>query len=95
MNNPFLHIKKILILYQVDLPDSFLEATSVLVITENKQELNDWLDFEKANSELDDKYRLGYVAFSRAREMLSICCLENIDIQLTDKLKNMNVTIYQ
>ena len=70
-----------------------LEATSVLVITENNQELNDWLDFEKSNSELDDKYRLGYVAFSRARDMLCISCLGNVDSSLIEKLENLNVHI--
>lgn len=68
-----------------------LEATSVLVVAENNQELADWLDFEKANLELDDKYRLGYVAFSRARDMLVIACLEKINATNKAKLESLNV----
>lgn len=70
-----------------------LEATSVLVIAENNQELSDWLDFEKANTELDDKYRLGYVAFSRARDMLVIACLEKINEVNKQKLIKLGVEI--
>ena len=68
-----------------------LEATSVLVVAENNQELSDWLNFEKANLELDDKYRLGYVAFSRARDMLVIACLEGINEENKQKLTNLGV----
>lgn len=68
-----------------------LEATSVLVVAENNQELSDWLNFEKANSELDDKYRLGYVAFSRARDMLVIACLEKINEENKNILTNIEV----
>lgn len=71
-----------------------LEATSVLVVSANNEELRDWLDFEKANTELDDKYRLGYVAFSRARDMLSITCLEEIDQENKEKLKSLGVEFY-
>lgn len=70
-----------------------LEATSVLVIAENNQDLSDWLNFEKANSELDDKYRLGYVAFSRARDMLVIACLEEINEANNQKLTNLGVKL--
>ncbi|MGF1533617.1 MAG: UvrD-helicase domain-containing protein [Bernardetiaceae bacterium] len=68
-----------------------LEATSVLVVAENNQELSDWLNFEKANSELDDKYRLGYVAFSRARDMLVIACLQEVNDTNKKKLESLNV----
>ncbi|MEW6195407.1 MAG: UvrD-helicase domain-containing protein [Bacteroidota bacterium] len=68
-----------------------LEATSVLVIAYSQNELKKWLDFEKANSEMDDDYRLGYVAFSRARDMLCIACLEKIDEELKQKLKALDI----
>lgn len=68
-----------------------LEATSVLVITETNQELSDWLNFEKANTELDDKYRFGYVAFSRARDMLVIACLEQINSSNKRKLNELGI----
>ena len=31
-------------------------------------------------SDKDEDYRLGYVAFSRAKKVLIICCLEKIDL---------------
>jgi len=68
-----------------------LEATSVLVIAKDNQELSDWLNFEEANNHLDDKYRLGYVAFSRARDMLVIACLEGINELNKQLLLNMGV----
>jgi DNA helicase-2/ATP-dependent DNA helicase PcrA len=70
-----------------------LEASSVLVIATDNQELTDWLDFEKANNELDDKYRLGYVAFSRAREMLCIASFGKISDDLYNKINNLNLKI--
>ncbi|MBP6664776.1 MAG: ATP-binding domain-containing protein, partial [Chitinophagales bacterium] len=66
-----------------------LEATSVLVIAKDNKELSEWLNFEKANSELDDTYRLGYVAFSRARDMLVIACLEEINEANKQNLTNL------
>jgi len=71
-----------------------LESTSVLVIAYSKKELKKWLDFEKANIELDDDYRLGYVAFSRARDMLCIACLEKIDDDLKQKLISLNIVCH-
>jgi DNA helicase-2/ATP-dependent DNA helicase PcrA len=68
-----------------------LEATSVLVIAYSNNELKKWLDFEAANNELDDDFRLGYVAFSRARDMLCIACLEQISQDLVKKLKSLNI----
>lgn len=70
-----------------------LEATSVLVVAENNQELSDWLNFEEANQNLEDKYRLGYVAFSRARDMLVIACLEKINEVNKLKLSNLGVKL--
>lgn len=68
-----------------------LEATSVLVIAKDNKELSEWLDFGKANSELDDTYRLGYVAFSRARDMLVIACLEKINKTNKEQLLKLGV----
>jgi DNA helicase II / ATP-dependent DNA helicase PcrA len=70
-----------------------LESTSVLVIADSNQQLKTWLDFEKANTELDDEHRLGYVAFSRARDMLCIACFEPIDTDLKEKIKRINASI--
>ena len=71
-----------------------LEATAVLVIAYSNNELEKWLDFEAANKELDDGYRLGYVAFSRARDLLCIACLENINDKNQNKLEAQGVVFY-
>jgi len=71
-----------------------LEATSVLVIAYSQNELIKWLDFEKANTELDDDYRLGYVAYSRARDLLCIACLEDIDNETENKLIDLGFKLF-
>lgn len=71
-----------------------LEATSVLTIAYSNNELKKWLDFKAANTKLDDDYRLGYVAFSRARDMLCIASLGNITQDIKDKLKFLNIIFY-
>ncbi|MBE9480586.1 MAG: hypothetical protein IMY69_02700 [Bacteroidetes bacterium] len=71
-----------------------LEATSVLAIAYSKNELDKWLNFQEANINLDDDYRLGYVAFSRARDMLCISCLEEISDEITNKLESLNIVFY-
>lgn len=68
-----------------------LEATSVLAITYSNNELKKWLNFQEANNNLDDDYRLGYVAFSRARDMLCISCLEEIAPEIKIKLESLNI----
>lgn len=71
-----------------------LEATSVLVIAYSNHELDKWLDFQKANEDLDDDYRLGYVAFSRARDMLCIACLENVSNETKEKMNSLGIVTY-
>jgi DNA helicase-2/ATP-dependent DNA helicase PcrA len=39
---------------------------------------------EDMKSETDEDYRLGYVAFTRARKVLILCCLKEIDIAKID-----------
>ena len=68
-----------------------LEATSVLAIAYSNNELEKWLNFQEANNNLDDDYRLGYVAFSRARDMLCISCLEEIAPEIKIKLESLNI----
>ena len=58
-----------------------LEADCVLVVAQNVKQLMKWLHMTKTNMREDDEeYRLGYVAFSRARKVLAIAVLEEIDI---------------
>ena len=71
-----------------------LEATSVLAIAYSKKELEKWLNFQEANNNLDDDYRLGYVAFSRARDMLCISCLEEIAPATKIELESLNIVFW-
>ncbi|MFC7772552.1 UvrD-helicase domain-containing protein [Flavobacterium sp. GCM10027622] len=70
-----------------------LEATNVLVISKTNKQLLKWLDFKNVVHDTDDDYRLGYVAFSRAREILCITSLEKPDKTVIDKLKSLNIQI--
>lgn len=56
-----------------------LEAESVLVVFKTNKELEKLL-VEKSlmRSASTDDLRLGYVAFTRAKRLLGICCLENL-----------------
>lgn len=65
-----------------------LEAEAVLVIAKTKNELLRWLETDEAvrASDSEDVCRLGFVAFSRAKRMLCIACLEDasaLNINLT------------
>lgn len=63
-----------------------LEADCVLVVAENEKQLFKWLNMTKTDmrNERDEDYRLGYVAFSRARKVLAVAVLEEIDISVFD-----------
>lgn len=63
-----------------------LEADGVLVVAENEKQLFKWLNMTKTDmrNESDEDYRLGYVAFSRARKVLAVAVLEKIDILAFD-----------
>ncbi len=69
-----------------------LEATSVLVCAETSNQLEKWLEDngEKLRT-LDDDYRLGYVAFSRARKFLCIACLSTISKDLESKIREFKI----
>ncbi|HRH43312.1 MAG TPA: UvrD-helicase domain-containing protein [Pyrinomonadaceae bacterium] len=69
-----------------------LEATCVLVCAKSAKELEKWLDYEKAE-ENDDDYRLGYVAFSRARNFLCISCLEKPSLKTQKMIQELNFKI--
>lgn len=63
-----------------------LEADCVLVVAENVKQLFKWLNMTKTDmrNENDEDYRLGFVAFSRARKVLAVAVLENMDISVFD-----------
>jgi len=68
-----------------------LEATNVLVIAKTKNELKTWLEFNECKNSTNDNHRLGYVAFSRARELLCIACLDEVDSALAEKIKSLKI----
>lgn len=70
-----------------------LEATSVLAIAYSANELMKWLNFNSASNDLDDDFRLGYVAFSRARDLLCISCLEKVSEPIKEKLRDLDIQI--
>jgi DNA helicase-2/ATP-dependent DNA helicase PcrA len=66
-----------------------LEATCVLVIASSLTVLKKWIETDVSNQ--NKISRLGYVAFSRARKLLCIACLEKLDEPIKQKLDNLNV----
>lgn len=69
-----------------------LEATCVLVYTHTANQLEKWLDYEKVDNN-DDGYRLGYVAFSRARKVLCVACREKPNDSTLEKMENLGIQI--
>jgi DNA helicase-2/ATP-dependent DNA helicase PcrA len=63
-----------------------IEADCVLVLASSESQLFKWLEMngEDMKSETDEDYRLGYVALTRARKVLILCCLKEIDIVKID-----------
>lgn len=64
-----------------------LEADGVLVIAENRKQFFKWLNMRSKDlkNEKDEEYRLGYVAYSRAKKVLALACLEKIDFAEMNK----------
>ncbi|MFO0590973.1 MAG: UvrD-helicase domain-containing protein [Polyangiaceae bacterium] len=72
-----------------------LEATAVLVLAASLVELNKWLTTDRALRDADkrDDCRLGYVAFSRAKELLCIGCRQALDEATRRRLEYLGVTL--
>ena len=72
-----------------------LEASGVLVIAKTKSELMKWLevDFNERAKDKQDLCRLGFVAFSRAKDFLCLSCLQSIDSEVKTKLAQLNIEI--
>jgi DNA helicase-2/ATP-dependent DNA helicase PcrA len=80
-----------------------LEANCVLVVAKNNHELSLWLETDHSNrtaiqfsvkkkiKAFDDHCRLGFVAFSRAKQALYIGCLETINSNNKIKLDSLEV----
>ena len=70
-----------------------LQADAVLVVAQSITELKKWLQTDRSCRLKDkqDKCRLGYVAFTRPREMLCIACLKELDTELIHMLRDLGV----
>lgn len=78
-----------------------LESEAVLAIAKTEEELLLWIETDqtvrdaKRTNETTDYPRLGYVAFSRAKQLLCIACLENISTETKTKLTELDVEIIE
>lgn len=72
-----------------------LEADAVLVVAKTNNDITKWLvrDRDERMADKQDKCRLGYVAFSRARECLAIGCLQELSAENETALKGLGVTV--
>ncbi len=66
-----------------------LEASCVLLIVNSNTMLKSFIETDR--SVQNQNSNLGYVAFSRAKDLLCIMCLEDIDEELREKLVSMHV----
>ncbi len=72
-----------------------LEATAVLALAEKRNRLLKWIETDhtvRANDKVDE-CRVGFVAFSRARNFLTIACLDKLKDADIVKLKQLGVRI--
>jgi DNA helicase-2/ATP-dependent DNA helicase PcrA len=76
-----------------------LEAEAVLVIAKTEEELLLWIEKDRTiretyrNKESTDYPRLGYVAFSRAKKLLCIACLQQVSTGTLAKLIALDVEL--
>lgn len=72
-----------------------LQADAVLVVAKGLGELKKWLITDRSEREADrsDACRLGYVAFTRARELVCIACLKEIDQELQSRLSSLGISV--
>ena len=76
-----------------------LESKAVLAIAKTEAELLLWLETDttrrdkKRTNEMTDYPRLGYVAFSRAKEFLCIACLEPIKEKTKELIAEFNIEL--
>ena len=71
-----------------------LEADTVLVLAKTNKELTNWLILNKDEriSNKDDSCRIGYVAFTRAKILLCISCLEKVSDENRKTLEGLSVS---
>lgn len=70
-----------------------LEADAALVVAKGVAELRKWLQTDRSVRVADkqDKCRLGYVAFTRPREMLCIACQKELDGESLQVLQTLGI----
>ena len=70
-----------------------LEADAVLVVAKTENELKKWLttNEEERRKDTSDRCRIGFVGFSRAKQILCIACKRQISDALKDKLRTLGV----
>ena len=73
-----------------------LEADAVLAVAKTRSELESWLttDKQKRFDDKGDRCRIGYVAFTRAKQILCFACLQKINQVLEEKIRSLGVDIY-
>lgn len=74
-----------------------LQSDAALVVAKGIVELKRWMETDRAIRLADrqDKCRLGYVAFTRPREMLCIACLKELDTESIQMLQNLGIVIVE
>ena len=71
-----------------------LEAECVLVVAKTLNELKKWIetDFAERCKDKNDTCRIGFVGFTRAKEILCIACKVSIGEAAKEQLANLGVT---
>ncbi len=72
-----------------------LEGDAVLVVARTVSELRKWVQTDSSSraTEGNDACRVGYVAFSRAKEVLCIACKQPIDDSMRKLLVSLGVSV--
>lgn len=77
-----------------------LESEAVLAIAKKQEELLLWLcldpatrDLNRSDDDKTDSPRIGYVAFSRAKKLLCIACLETVNEATIELIRSLNLDI--
>lgn len=73
-----------------------LEADAVLVVAESTNQLEKWLatNPQERATVTQDMSRIGYVGFTRAKDVLCIACLQKASDKVLAKLRSMGVHFY-
>ena len=65
----------------------------MLVVSRSVNELKKWIEteYEKRCKDKQDTCRIGFVGFTRAKQILCIACKQSIDDSIRRKLQNLGV----